>query len=155
MLKHLSKKYLLVLLTISLNSNAADLVFQFNSPAFSGQGYSAHVLTIEQLESTRKQKLKDEAKAAEDAATRAKNNTNIAKFLNNLESRIYAQLSKQLADQMFSDGSANTGTVDFQGSSITWEKLYDNGSATQVQLTIRDSQGTVTQVVVPIATFSF
>jgi hypothetical protein len=155
MLKHLSKKYLLVLLTLSLNSNASELVFQFNSPAFSGQGYSAHVLTIEQLEATRKQKLRDEAKAAEDAATRAKNNTNIAKFLNNLESRIYAQLSKQLADQMFSDGSANTGTVDFQGSSITWEKLYDNGSATQVQLTIRDSQGTVTQVVVPIATFSF
>jgi hypothetical protein len=56
---------------------------------------------------------------------------------------------------MFADGSANTGTVDFQGSSITWEKLYDNGSATQVQLTIRDSQGTVTQVVVPIASFSF
>ena len=155
MLRHHSRKFLLVLLTLSLNSNAAELVFQFNSPAFSGQGYSAHVLTIEQLESTRKQKQKDEAKAAEDAATRAKNNTNIAKFLNNLESRIYAQLSKQLADQMFSDGSANTGTVDFQGSSITWEKLYDNGSATQVQLTIRDSQGTVTQVVVPIATFSF
>jgi hypothetical protein len=155
MLRHHLKKFLLGLLIVSLNSNAGELVFQFNSPAFSGQGYSAHVLTIEQLEATRKQKQKDEAKAAEDAATRAKNNTNIAKFLNNLESRIYAQLSKQLADQMFSDGSANTGTVDFQGSSITWEKLYDNGSATQVQLTIRDSQGTVTQVIVPIASFSF
>ena len=155
MLKHLSKRYLLVLLTISLNSNAAELIHQFNSPAFSGQGYSSHVLTIEQLEASRKQKLKDEAKAAADAAERAKNNTNIAKFLNNLESRIYAQLSKQLADQMFADGSANSGTVDFQGSSITWEKLYENGSATQVQLTIRDSQGTVTQVVVPIASFSF
>lgn len=155
MLKHLSKKYLLALLILSSNSNAAELVHQFNSPAFSGQGYSSHVLTIEQLEATRKQKQKDEAKAALDAAERAKNNTNIAKFLNNLESRIYAQLSKQLADQMFADGSANTGTVDFQGSSITWEKLYENGSATQVQLTIRDTQGTVTTVVVPIATFSF
>jgi len=155
MLRHHLKKSLLSLLIVSLNSNAGELVFQFNSPAFSGQGYSAHVLTIEQLEATRRQKLRDEAKAVEDAATRAKNNTNIAKFLNNLESRIYAQLSKQLADQMFSDGNANTGTVDFQGSSITWEKLYDNGSATQVQLTIRDSQGTVTQVVVPIASFSF
>ena len=155
MLKHLSKRYLLVLLTISLNSNAAELVHQFNSPAFSGVGYSSHVLTIEQLEASRKQKIKDEAKAVADAAERAKNNTNIAKFLNNLESRIYAQLSKQLADQMFADGSANSGTVDFQGSSITWEKLYENGSATQVQLTIRDSQGTVTQVIVPIATFSF
>jgi len=155
MLKHLSNKFLLVLLTLSLNSNAAELVYQFNSPAFNGQGYSSHVLTIEQLEATRKQKLKDEAKAAQDAAERAKNNTNIAKFLNNLESRIYAQLSKQLADQMFADGSANSGTVDFQGSSITWEKLYENGSATQVQLTIRDTQGTVTTVIVPIATFSF
>ena len=155
MSKHLSRKFLVALLTISLNSNAAELVYQFNSPAFSGQGYSSHVLTIEQLEATRKQKQKDEAKAVLDAAERAKNNTNIAKFLNNLESRIYAQLSKQLADQMFADGSANTGTVDFQGSSITWEKLYENGSATQVQLTIRDSQGTVTSVIVPIATFSF
>lgn len=155
MSKHLLRRSLLVLLTINLNSNAAELVHQFNSPAFSGQGYSSHVLTIEQLEATRKQKLKDEAKALADAAERAKNNTNIAKFLNNLESRIYAQLSKQLADQMFADGSANSGTVDFQGSSITWEKLYENGSATQVQLTIRDSQGTVTTVIVPIATFSF
>lgn len=155
MLKHHLRNSLLVLLTTTLNSNAAELVHQFNSPAFSGQGYSSHVLTIEQLEATRKQKLKDEAKAAQDAAERAKNNTNIAKFLNNLESRIYAQLSKQLADQMFADGSANSGTVDFQGSSITWEKLYENGSATQVQLTIRDTQGTVTTVIVPIATFSF
>jgi hypothetical protein len=92
MLRHHLRKFLLVPLIISLNSNASELVHQFNSPAFSGQGYSSHVLTIEQLESTRKQKQKDEAKAALDAAERAKNNTNIAKFLNNLESRIYAQL---------------------------------------------------------------
>lgn len=113
------------------------------------------MLTIEQIEAQRRQKLKDDAKAAADAATRAANNTNIAKFLNNLESRIYAQLSKQLADQMFSDGNATTGNVDFQGSSITWTKLFDNGVATQVQLTIRDAQGTETVIVVPIATFSF
>ena len=156
MSKHLLSKFLLVLLITTLNSSyAAELVHQFNSPAFNGVGYSSHVLTIEQLEATRKQKIKDDQKAAADAATRAANNTNIAKFLNNLESRIYAQLSKQLADQMFADGSATTGTVDFQGSSITWEKLFDNGTATQVQLTIRDAQGSVTQIVVPIATFSF
>jgi Type VIII secretion system (T8SS), CsgF protein len=155
MLKHLLKTFPLVLLITTLNSSASELTFQFNSPAFSGVGYSSHVLTIEQIEAQRKQKIKDDNKAAADAALRAANNTNIAKFLNNLESRIYAQLSKQLADQMFADGSANTGTVDFQGSSITWEKLYDNGTATQVQLTIRDAQGTETVVVVPIATFSF
>ena len=152
--KHL-KKYLLVLLIISSSSNAAELLHQFNSPAFNGVGYSTHVLTIETIEAQRKQKIKDDAAAAQAKAELAAKNTNLAKFLVNVESRIYAQLSKQLADQMFADGSANSGTVDFQGSSITWEKLYENGSATQVQLTIRDSQGTVTQVVVPIATFSF
>lgn len=150
MLKHLSKRYLLVLLTISLNSNAAELVHQFNSPAFSGQGYSAHVLTIEQIEATRKQKQKDDAKAAADAAERAKNNTNLAKFMNNLESRIYAQLSKQLADQMFSEGGATQGTMDFQGTNISW---VNNG--TDVTLNITQPDGTVTTMTVPIGTFGF
>ena len=104
MLKHLSKRYLLVLLTISLNSNAAELVHQFNSPAFNGVGYSTHVLTIETIEAQRKQKIKDDQKAAADKAERDAKNTNLAKFLVNVESRIYAQLSKQLADAMFADG---------------------------------------------------
>ena len=36
-------------------ATAAELVHQFNSPAFNGVGYSSHVLTIEQLETQRKQ----------------------------------------------------------------------------------------------------
>ena len=150
MLKHLSKRYLLVLLITSLNSNAAELVHQFNSPAFNGVGYSSHVLTIEQIEAQRKQKIKDDAKAAADAAERAKNNTNLAKFMNNLESRIYAQLSKQLADQMFSEGGATQGTMDFQGTNIAW---VNNG--TDVSLTITQPDGTRTTMTVPIGTFGF
>lgn len=150
MSKHPSRVFLLVLLTTTLNSNAAELVHSFNSPAFSGQGYSAHVLTIEQLEATRKQKQKDDAKAAADAAERAKNNTNLAKFMNNLESRIYAQLSKQLADQMFSEGGATQGTMDFQGTNISW---VNNG--TDVTLNITQPDGTRTTMSVPIGTFGF
>lgn len=135
---------------ISLSSSASELVHQFNSPSFNGQGWSSHVLTIEQLETTRKQKIKDEQKAAADAAERAKNNTNLAKFLNNVESRIYAQLSKQLADQLFAEGGATQGTMNFQGTNISWVN-----SGSEVTLTITETNGTQTVVTVPIASFGF
>jgi hypothetical protein len=125
-------------------------VHQFNSPAFSGVGYSSHVLTIEQLETQRKQKLKDEAKAAADKAERDAKNTNLAKFLVNVESRIYAQLSKQLADSMFAESGATSGTMDFQGTNISWVK-----TGTDVTLTIIESNGNRTDITVPIASFSF
>jgi hypothetical protein len=131
-------------------ANASELIHQFNSPSFNGLGYSSHVLTIEQLESSRKQKLKDEAKSALDAAERAAKNTNLAKFLNNVESRIYAQLSKQLADQMFTEGGATQGTMNFQGTQMSWVNL-----GSEVQLTIKNPDGTQTIVTVPIGTFGF
>ena len=80
-----------VLASISVTCWSAELVHQFNSPAFSGIGWSAHVLTIEQMEAARTQKNKDENKAAQDKADRDAKNTNLAKFLVNVESRIYAQ----------------------------------------------------------------
>ena len=137
-------------LTVVGSTHASELVHQFSSPAFSGQGYSAHVLTIEQLEAQRRQKLKDEKQAAIDKEEREAKNTVLAKFLVNLESRIYAQLSKQLADNMFGESDKTTGTLDFQGSSITW---FKNGST--VTLTIIDASGNRTEVVVPIASFAF
>jgi hypothetical protein len=150
MLKHHLKIFLLVPLITTLNSNAAELVHQFNSPAFSGVGYSTHVLTIEQLEATRKQKQKDEQKAAADKAERDAKNTNLAKFLVNVESRIYAQLSKQLADSMFSDSGATSGNMDFQGTNISWVK-----TGSDVTLTIFESSGNRTDITVPIASFAF
>ena len=150
MLRHHLRKFLLGLLIVSLNSNAGELVFQFNSPAFSGQGYSTHVLTIETIEAQRKQKLKDEANAAQSKAELAAKNTNLNKFLVNVESRIYAQLSKQLADAMFAETSGNSGSMDFQGTNISWVK-----SANDVTLTIIESNGNRTEVTVPVASFAF
>jgi hypothetical protein len=150
MLKHLSRKFLLVLLTTSLNSNAAELVHQFNSPAFNGVGYSTHVLTIETIEAQRKQKIKDDAASAKAKEELAAKNTNLAKFLVNVESRIYAQLSKQLADAMFADSGASSGTMDFQGTNISWIK-----TGTDVTLTITEANGNRTDITVPIASFAF
>jgi hypothetical protein len=138
-----------VLASVSVTCWSAELVHQFNSPAFSGIGWSSHVLTIEQMEAARTQKNKDEQKAQQDKADRDAKNTNLAKFLVNVESRIYAQLSKQLADAMFSDGG-NSGNMDFQGTNINWVK-----TATDVTLTITEVGGGVTQITVPLASFAF
>lgn len=143
-------KRVLISLCLVSTTSSAELVHQFNSPSFNGQGYSSHVLTIEQLEATRKQKIKDNEKAAIDAAAREAKNTNLAKFLVNVESRIYAQLSKQLADAMFADSGATSGDMDFQGTSISWVK-----TGTDVTLTITETNGNRTDITVPIASFSF
>jgi hypothetical protein len=130
--------------------SASELVHSFNSPSFNGVGYSSHVLTIEQLESQRKKSIRDEQKAAADKAERDAKNTNLAKFLVNVESRIYAQLSKQLADAMFAEGSGNSGNMDFQGTSISWVK-----TGTEVTLTIIEASGNRTDITVPLASFAF
>jgi hypothetical protein len=145
------KKIITTIITVLSTTVWADtLTHSFQSPAFiPGNGYSTHVLTIEQLEANRRKALKDAEKAAADQAIRDAKNTNLAKFLVNVESRIYAQLSKQLADAMFSDG-ANSGEMDFQGTSISWIK-----TGTDVTLTISEATGGVTTVTVPIGSFAF
>ena len=135
----------------SINSSAGELVHTFQSPAFiPGNGYSQHVLTIHQLEETRKKELKAQEQAAIDKAEAAKKNTNLYKFMTNVEARIYAQLSKQLADQLFAEGSATSGHLDFQGTNISWVK-----TGTDVTLTIVEPNGSRTEITVPIASFSF
>lgn len=139
----------MALLVIATQARAAELVHQFNSPAFNGVGYSSHALTIEQLESQRRKALADAAKSAADQVARDAKNTNLAKFLVNVESRIYAQLSKQLADAMFSEGG-NSGELNFQGTNIFWLK-----TATEVTLTIMENSGNRTEITVPIGSFAF
>lgn len=142
--------FIALILLFASKPNASELVHQFNSPSFNGQGYSTHTLTIEQLEANRRQKLKDDAASAQAKIDAAAKNTNLAKFLVNLESRIYAQLSKQLADAMFAESGAMSGSVDFQGTNINWIK-----TGADVTLTIIQGDGSRTEIVVPLASFSF
>jgi hypothetical protein len=83
-------------------STSSELNHQFKNPAFSGQGYSSHVLSIEQLQHNREKENREKKAADEAAAKREEANKTINKFLTNVESRIYANLSKQLVDNMFS-----------------------------------------------------
>jgi len=143
----------LVLLPFLLTGNLvqAELVHQFQSPAFiPGNGYSQHVLSIYQLEENKKKEIRAEEAAAIAKAEAAAKQTNLSKFLINVEARIYAQLSKQLADQMFAEGGGNSGSMNFQGTSISWVK-----TGTDVTLTIIEANGSRTEIVVPIASFAF
>ena len=77
-------------------------------------------------------------KAAEAEASRLEReleNTTLAKFIRNVESRIYATLSKQMVDAMFADcgdSCANSGTADVEGAVISWVKDTDTGAITLI-----------------------
>lgn len=124
--------------------------YSFKSPSFNGSGYSSHVLTIENQEFTRQQQIQKDIQAALDKAKTDAANTNINKFLNNLESRIYAQISQNLATAMFANGGSNSGTLNFEGNTIFWTK---DGSGVTLQIT--DAVGNQTTVVVPLGQFQF
>ena len=77
---------------------ADEIKFQFKSPSFSGIGTSAHYLTIEQQEFSRKEQLKADLKALEEQRKRDEENSVISRFTKNLESRIFAQISRQIVE---------------------------------------------------------
>tara|TARA_E500000318_G_scaffold103804_1_gene109221 strand:- start:158 stop:640 length:483 start_codon:yes stop_codon:yes gene_type:complete len=152
---------LVVILTFILEYNllASELVHDFKNPAFSGNGYSQHVLSINQLEVQREQKVFDDIKSAKAASERAEKNKTINKFITNVESRIYANLSKQLVDNMFGtscDSSTTTcptsGTAEVEGAQIYWVK---DTSTEIITLTITDVDGTTTTMSVPLGDFKF
>ena len=161
-MKTLLSRVLVVAFTLSfLNTSilADQLDFNFKNPAFSGNGYSNHVLSVDQLQSQRKKDNEAEAKSAAAAAERAEKNTVINKFIANVESRIYANLSKQLVDNMFGttcDSSTTTcptsGTATVEGAQIYWVK---DTSTEIITLTITDVDGTTTTMTVPLGDFKF
>jgi len=137
----------------SSSAMATQMMFGFQNPQFGDDpsAWSTHELTIESTEFARKQAIIAQQKADDAAAAAAAQNTNLAKFMNNLESRIYAQLSLQMSNAMFS-GTATTGSLDFQGTTINWVK---DSAAQTITLNIIDPNGNATNIVVPIGSFAF
>ena len=88
-------------LSLTNTSTASELTHKFGNPAFSKEGYSQHALSIEQLQYTRENDRIKDTKSALSQAERDEKNKTINKFIANVESRIYANLSKQLVDNMF------------------------------------------------------
>ena len=152
----------------SATTYAGELTHGFNSPAFSGSGYSSHVLTIKQLEDQAKEKNKAAVEALKSKAESDAANTPQARFLANLESRVYSQLAKQLTDSMFGDGTstptctaATAGTIcgqvpDLAGNSISWS-LGAGSDKGMIIITIQSltNASDVTTMKVPSGSFYF
>ena len=143
--------YIVVPLLILISKPvAAELTWGFKSPAFHyGNGYSSHVLSVEQLQHNRKQDLKDKADAEARRLERELENTTLNKFVKNVESRIYATLSKQMVDSMFADcgnSCANSGQAEIEGSQISWVKDTTTGAIT---LTVIEEDGSTTTIEIP------
>lgn len=143
---------LTILLTFTVGVSASELVHEFKNPSFSGNGYSNHVLAIEQLQFQRKKDLKEKAEADAAKAKREAESTTLAKFLNNVESRIYAQLSKQMVDNMFTNDGDTTGTATIEGATIYWVK---DTSTDTITVQITEDDGSFTEIIVPLSGFGF
>ena len=134
----------------SVGSIADEVVFKFKSPSFSGVNTSSHYLTIQNQEFNRKAALKAEIKALQDQIERDKENTTLARFIRNLESRIYSQLSRQLVENLFGETPSDFGTLTLEGNTIVYK--VEDGIIT---LTITDSDGNSTTISLPVGNFTF
>jgi hypothetical protein len=149
----IAKKITIAVVSCVISSSivASELVHQFNSPAFSGIGYSSHVLTIYNQELSRKLAIAAEKKAADLKAEQDAKNTTMARFIANLESRVYNELARQITEKLFEgQGTQVNGSFSFNGGSIS----YTSDGQT-ITMTITDSQGNVTTVSVPIGDFGW
>jgi len=123
--------------------------YTFKSPSFNGNGYGTYVLTIQNEEYTRAQAIQQALESAKQQAATAAQNTPLNQFLTNLESRVLAQVSQNLATAMFAGGSSTSGTFNFQGNTIYWQ---NTGGA--ITLNVTDTLGNVTTINVPLGQFN-
>lgn len=148
-------------LLLAMPAYGTEIVHKFKSPSFSGIGTSAHYLTIENQEKSRRDKIQEDIDAAILAAEREAENSVLSKFIRNLESRIYSQLSKQLVEALFNGEGSTFGSFVLEGNTITYEvKPCDNTMACTegedvIVMTIVDENGSTTTITIPIGVGTF
>ena len=139
----------IVSMFIVVSASATDLTFQFKNPSFNGAGQSAHYLTIDEQERSRKKAILEEIESKADQLLRDKENTTLAKFVRNLESRIFSQLSRDLAESLFNSETGGSGGVfDLEGNQISFIN-----TGTEIVLTVSDTDGGITEIRIPVGSF--
>jgi hypothetical protein len=147
----ISSMLIVTVLVLLTNQILADeMVHKYKNPSFSGVGTSSHYLTIENQEFNRKEAIREEIKAYVEDLEREAENTTLARFIRNLESRIYAQLSRQLVDSLFGETASEFGILELEGNTIEY-KVEDD----KVTLIITDEEGNTTEITVPLGSFTF
>ena len=144
--------------TLSVAVSASELVHKFGNPSFSGIGQSAHYLTIDEQERTRREKIYEDAQDALEEAEREADNTVLAKFIRNLESRIYSTLAKDISESLFNYGTVPTrdnpvmGSINLEGNVLTW--INDGVTITLIIEEYVDGVlVSTTEIVIPVGNF--
>ena len=132
------------------NIKADQIGHKFKSPSFSGINTSSHYLTIENQEFNRRKQIKDEIKSAVEEAERDKENSTVQRFIRNFESRVYAELSRQLIANLFGETPQDSGTISLEGNTIEY-----SSDGTYLTLKITEADGTITNITIPIGSFTF
>ena len=148
-MKWLTYYLIIILLGATATVSGDEIVQEFKSPSFSGIGTSSHYLTIDEQEKSRRDEIAEDIENALKEAEREADNTTLAKFLRNLESRVYSQLSRDIAESLFDSEKGGTGgEIELEGSTI---KFVNDG--TSITLTVIDEDGTITEIIIPVGIF--
>ncbi len=148
MIKKKIKGVWIGLVVLSSSVSASTIEHKFKSPSFSGINQSSHYLTIENQETSRKEAIKQELEDLQEQLERDAENTTLAKFIRNVESRIYSTLSRQIVDSMFGENPSTSGEFNIEGTGISY--VTDGDS---VILTVTDEDGSVTTITIPLGDF--
>ena len=141
---------ILITMCFALAVQADEMTHKFKNPSFSGVGTSSHYLTIENQQFNREESIREEIRAYTEDLEREAENTTLARFIRNLESRIYAQLSRQLVDSLFGETASDFGVLELEGNTIEYRVEDD-----KVTLIITDEEGNTTEITVPLGSFTF
>ena len=141
---------MIIVMFVVLAVQADEMTHKFKNPSFSGENTSSHYLTIENQEFNRKEAIREEIKAYVEDLEREAENTTLARFIRNFESRIYAQLSRQLVDSLFGETASDFGVLELEGNTIEYRVEDD-----KVTLIITDEEGNTTEITVPLGSFTF
>ena len=148
-MKWLSYYLIIILLGATATVSGDEIVQEFKSPSFSGIGTSSHYLTIDEQEKSRRDEIAEDIENALKEAEREADNTTLAKFLRNLESRVYSQLSRDIAESLFDSEKGGTGgSIVLEGSTIRF-----SNDGINITLTVIDENGTITEIIIPVGIF--
>ena len=137
-----------VLVMVAASVYSSPITHEFKNPSFSGVGTSAHYLTIDEQERKRRDELAEKIQSELEEIEREIENSTLNKFLNNLQSRIFSNLSRDISDMLFDDDGGTGGTIELEGNQISF-----SNDGEYITLTVIGEDGSITEIVIPIGIF--
>jgi hypothetical protein len=128
--------------------------YSFKSPSLNGNGYGFFQVALENEQLQRQQTAAAAIAATLAKAAAAAANTPLQQFVTNLEQRIYAQISQNIAASMFSTtGAITAGSVSLGAGSVNYSPIIMKDGGNGIQLTVFDGLNTTT-IDVPMGQFT-